>query len=77
MALITRITNVLSNLRHRVKPSNANVHEYTKVAKKQPYECSIMESFADPDIINLGAEYSQDFIEDANNEDEPAINIIA
>ena len=78
MALITRITNIITNLKYRTALNYADIQDISDINKRQTFDFSTIQELSNPDILDLSTEYSQEIIEEINqNEEESSINFIA
>lgn len=78
MALINKITNILSDLRYKTRLNKIEAQNITNVAKKQPFGFDAFKNSANPDMIEISTNLSQEMLEDSNEEkQESSINFFA
>ena len=68
MALINKITNILSDLRYKTRLNKIEAQNIVDVSKKQSFGFDAFKNSANPDVIEISTNLSQEMLEDSNEE---------
>ncbi|MBQ4647386.1 MAG: hypothetical protein IJB79_08565 [Candidatus Gastranaerophilales bacterium] len=81
MALITKISNVLTSAKNKFLPTRTTaVNSYAFAnAKKQTFGYDLYKNLVDPDIVELSADFSQEAMDSMEEEETnfPKFNFLA